>query len=126
MFDIKLTTSRSALYCMYLKRLDVVETGANGIDDRSKEVQRKMKININKAHELFGHSNEDCTLATAKALEYEIVRGSMKPCESCSIVQKNVPQVSDHAIAKVSNELVFLDIATVKKPKNIKFNISKK
>ena len=106
MFYIKLTNSRGALYYMYLKILDVVETSTSGIDGRSNAVPRKMKINIKKSHEMFGHSNEDCTNAKAKVIGYEIVRGSMKPCESCGIAkerQKNVPQVSDPVIAKVPN-----------------------
>ena len=114
---------------LYLKRMSAVEPGASGVDKRLTAVSRKMKININKAHELFGYSNEDCTCATAKVLRYEIVRGSMKPCESCGIAEarhKYVPQVSINVITKVPNEHVFLDITAVKKPQSIKFNVTKK
>ena len=58
---------------MYLKRLDFVEPSASEIDDRSNAVPRKMKINIYKSNEMVGHSNEDYTLAKAKAIGYEIV-----------------------------------------------------
>jgi hypothetical protein len=68
-FDIKINTSRGAIFAIYFKRI-VVDTGLGSI-----AVQ---KWNIDVLHRRYGHSSEDATRATAKLLGYEVARGSMK------------------------------------------------
>ncbi len=50
---------------------------------------------IAKAHALLGHHSEAIARKIAKELGWTISRGSMKPCEACTIAkakQKNVPK----------------------------------
>jgi hypothetical protein len=78
------------------------------------------RMSIKEAHEkYFGHSHEDAMCKAAKALEIEILRGSMKVCEACTVAkanQKNVLKESQE-IAVVSKEerRVFLNVSAVKK-----------
>eukprot|EP00957_Ditylum_brightwellii_P144991 11043033-Ditylum_brightwellii.AAC.1 len=44
-----------------------------------------MRINMNRAHELLGHTDKDQTQRTAKHLGWEVTRGGFKPCESCAV-----------------------------------------
>ena len=120
-FDIKVTTAKGALYCAYLKR----EVGAIGTNDKP---NKGKKISINTAHEIFGHADEETTRKIAKELGYELTRGTMKPCVSCAIAkakQKNVPKLSKHEPSKQVNGRVYLDISTVKKPKDVKVTLTK-
>lgn len=81
------------------------------------------KINVNLAHELFDHGDENSTQETAAALGYEIARGAMKPCKACADAkakQKNLPTHREHVPSKESNERIFLNLATVKAPKSLK------
>jgi hypothetical protein len=80
------------------------------------------KMNITKAHELLGHCNEGMTQEATKNMGW-ILTGPWKECASCAVgkaKQKNVPKESEHAPATKEEEenRVFLDIATVKKPKD--------
>eukprot|EP00957_Ditylum_brightwellii_P083981 6383421-Ditylum_brightwellii.AAC.1 len=62
-----------------------------------------LRLNVNKAHELLGHTNKDRTWRTTKHLGWEIVCGGFVPCESCAVGkarQKNVPKISGHVKAK--------------------------
>ena len=135
-FDIKITTKRGALYCMYLKRDDLGEVMGGQVETTTsidKEVNSKKslkddklkpKIGVDKADCIFGHASEDETRKTAEALGYRVVRGTMKPCDACAAAkakQKNVPKKSEHVKAERPNERVFLDISTVKKNKEIQF-----
>ena len=136
-FDIKITTKRGALYCMYMKRNSGDVVGAQ-VDSNDPEestsgmssVKNEMKptIGIEKAHHLFGHASEDETRKTAEALGYRVVRGTLKPCDACTAAkakQKNVPKASEHVPAGKPNERVFLDISTIKKCNDIKFKPAK-
>ena len=63
------------------------------------------------------------TRSTAKNMGFELTRGSLQTCESCATgksKQKNVPQISDHNPSTKSNERIFLDIYTIKEPKDDK------
>jgi hypothetical protein len=110
-FDIIIPTPKGALYCMYFKRksemsMSVTDSGT--------------KMNITKAHELLGHCNEEMTREAAKNMGW-ILTGPWKEYASCAAgkaKQKNVPKESEHAPASKGENRIFLDIATVKQPKD--------
>jgi len=77
----------------------------------------KVKLIMQQAHSLLGHSNEEATCKSAKALGWDLKPGSLQPCEACTAAkakQKNVPKESAHVSASASYERIYLDIATVK------------
>ena len=124
-FDTKLTTRRGAIYCMYLKKLPPNETATSSVEEPTDDAPA---MNINRAHEVFGHCDENTTRKIASAMGVRLVRGCMTPCEACGLAkakQKNVPKVSRHIKAKVPNERVFLDISTIVTPKLLKTTIQK-
>ncbi len=50
----------------------------------------------------------------------EITKGTLQVCEAYAMTkakQKNVPKTSEHELATTDGRRVFLEIATVKKPK---------
>jgi len=76
-----------------------------------------IKMSIDRAHAILGHSSEGKTRQTAAALEILITRGALKTCKSCAIAkakQKNVNDESAGEKAVKYNERVYHDIATVK------------
>eukprot|EP00977_Amphora_coffeiformis_P012695 scaffold3199_cov165-Amphora_coffeaeformis.AAC.18 len=82
-------------------------------------------MSIQKAHELVGHSIEDVTRKTAKALGWTITRGSLRVCGACSEAkakQKNLHSKNPDESEKASkvNEHVHLDLATIKAQKPCK------
>jgi hypothetical protein len=104
-FDLKIKTKEGCIFVMYLHR-DEAEVNAV-------QAAAHLKINIEKAHQLLGHMNEATTRATAKVLGWDIVRGALKPCESCAVgkaKQKNVPKKSDHVPTAKPGERLYLDI----------------
>ena len=61
-YDINIKTKEGILFAAYVNHeLPTQEISAVGADC-------SMKVNINKAHELLDHMNEDTTRAAAKAL----------------------------------------------------------
>eukprot|EP00957_Ditylum_brightwellii_P111236 8481988-Ditylum_brightwellii.AAC.1 len=59
-------------------------------------------MNVDKAHCLLGHPDEDKMHASAKHLGWIITRGEMAPCELSAVGkawQKNVPKASDYVKA---------------------------
>jgi hypothetical protein len=115
-FDIKVETKKGVLYCMRVKRNPVGnETGMAGAnDEKINEDKKKPKakmMNIQTAHEKFGHMDEARTRAAAAHLGITIVREMLKPCKDCAVrkaKQKNVPQQSDHEQSSKLNEKFFL------------------
>jgi hypothetical protein len=108
-FDIVIPTPKGALYCLYFKR---------GCEMAMAATSQGTKMNVMKAHGVLGHSNEDTTRATAKALGW-VLTGTWSPCEACAAGkarQKNLPK-SEHAPAEKGANRIFLDLATVKTPK---------
>jgi hypothetical protein len=94
---------------MYMQRESMEVAAVQTVTDR--------QINIEQAHQLFVHMSNETTRATAKALGWEITRGSMEPCESCAVVkakQKNVPKKSEHVQAVKPGERIYLDISSIK------------
>lgn len=110
-FDLKIPTRKGFVCGVYIARN--VETAATNL-------QAKVKMSVMNAHDRLGHINEAETRKIAKALGWELSPGAMGVCEACTIAkakQKNVPKESEHVPAGKPNERIFLDIATIKKPK---------
>ena len=60
-------------------------------------IDKAHTYNINKAHALLRHDNENDTKQIASHLGWTITRGSLGACESCANAkgrQKNVPKIS--------------------------------
>lgn len=104
-FDIKISTKQGAIYCMYFKHKNEVGVAAT-----------KTKMNIVKIHGLLGHGHEASNRRTAKALEIDITRGTLPPCEACVAAkaeQKAIVANVDYVPAIISNEWIYTDIATL-------------
>jgi hypothetical protein len=80
-------------------------------------------MNIERAHAILGHSNEDTTQKMAVALNMQFTRGSLKRCEPCAVAkarQMNVNSKSKGSKAEKFNGRVYHDIAIVKESNNDK------
>eukprot|EP00957_Ditylum_brightwellii_P022734 1714757-Ditylum_brightwellii.AAC.2 len=89
-FDTVIPTKEGLIFAVYIKRKVNTEMANAGTDPVP-----QVKMNINKAHDLLGHADEDKTHAMAKHLQWTILRGGMKTCEACAVgkaKQKNVPK----------------------------------
>eukprot|EP00957_Ditylum_brightwellii_P211343 15366072-Ditylum_brightwellii.AAC.3 len=78
-------------------------------------------MNVNKAHALLDHPDEDKKRATAKHLGWDIVHGQMNTCKSCTLgkaKQKNTPKQSGHIKADKLGQHVFINISMIKGVKN--------
>jgi hypothetical protein len=109
-FDLMIPTPKGMLFAIYFSREQ--EIAGAGADTTA-------KMSVQMAHERLGHCGEDLTRKTAKLMGWELTPGELKPCQACAAgkaKQKNVPKASEHKSSKVSNERVYLDIATVKTP----------
>ena len=112
-------TPKGAIYFAYLKRKNVEVASAS---------KANKLISVNLAHQIFGHGDEASTRKTAKALGFELNRGTMKPCVSCSVAkakQKNLPSLGEHVLSAESNGRVFLDLSTVKPPGHLNVRVTK-
>jgi hypothetical protein len=113
-FDIKITTSTGAIYCMYMKRK--FELTNMSTDGKRKEVT----YTVLQAHERLGHSNEDAMRATADAIGMKLRKGGMGTCLACTIgkaKQKNVKNKSEGNKSKEPGGRMYLDISTAKDKK---------
>ena len=73
-FDIVVPTAKGAVYvCKFVQGVEIALV-CTTID---------MCMNINTAHCLLGHRNEDSVRRTAKKMGLELTRGSLKPCKHC-------------------------------------------
>ena len=118
-FNIVIPTPKGAIYCAYLCRQGS-EVAATS------QVQKKISVNL--AHELFAHGDESSTRETAEALGFEVTCGTLKPCKACAAAkakQKNLPTHGEHIPSKENNEKIFLDLSTVKAPKELKMTVTK-
>ena len=83
-FDVVVPTEKGAIYaCKFVCAVEVATASA----------ENTMRVNINIAHCLLGHRNEDSVRKTAKELGWVLTRGTMKLCEYCArskAKQKNV------------------------------------
>ena len=64
---------------------------------------------VNLVHQIFGHGDEASTRKTAKALGFELNRGTMTPCVSCTAAkakQKNLPSHGEHVLSTEQRESI--------------------
>ena len=69
---------------------------------------------------MFGHIDKDKVREMCKYLGYTIQRGTRTPCLPCreaKAKKEPIPKISDRKLSTMPSELMFLDIATIKKPK---------
>ena len=67
-------------------------------------------MTIEQAHVRLGHSSEDATRKAAKALNWTLTKGTMKPCDACAAAkakQKNVPKTSSMAPSNTKKSNLF-------------------
>ena len=118
-FDIVIKTERGAIFATYIKRRNAPELQGGMV------VQEGSKMNVEKAHDLLGHSNEDTTRTTAKHLGWALTKGA-KPCQSCAEAKakkKIIPKKTEGKKASRPNERLFQDLATVKAPKALNITV---
>ena len=111
-FDIKIKTKEGCIFAVY------IETDKCG-EMSNVQTDTGIRINPDKAHDILGHMDENRTRQAAKHLGWTITRGNMN-CESCPIAkakQKNVPKETANAQATKQGERVYLDMFSVKQPK---------
>jgi hypothetical protein len=105
-FDIKIHTTRGVLFAVKVdKRTEIA-----GI---VKEVKKVKEITSMEAHQCLGHLSQKSKKDTAKQLGWHLI-GEFVKCEDCAIDkgrQKNVNQRSNHEIAGMVGEHIFLDVA---------------
>jgi len=85
--------------------------------NKSVRLNLAIKMSIDRAHAILGHSSEAKTRETVAALGILITRGALKTCKSCAISkarQKNENEESAGEKAVKYNGRVYHDIATVK------------
>jgi hypothetical protein len=75
----------------------------------------KVKIDVNKLHEILGHPSEETTKRTAKGMGIELT-GEFKRCENCALSNIRKRKVTKESENKATNkgERLFLDISSVK------------
>ena len=94
------------------------------------------KISKKFSHDLTGHINSEESEKTVKYLGYDLSRGGMNPCEACAEAKakmKNLPTrvhtvdtiVRPRVIPARPNNLMSLDISTIKAPEGVKITVSK-
>ena len=85
--------------------------------NKSVQLKPAIKMSIEQAHAILGHSSKGKTQQTAAALGILITRGALKTCESCAIVkakQKIVNEESKEVKSIKYNGRFYHDSATVK------------
>eukprot|EP00536_Pseudo-nitzschia_multiseries_P007996 jgi/Psemu1/19269/gm1.19269_g len=127
-FDIQIPTYISCVWVGYFER---IANPTNNLDisaaTATTTTSEGTQMNINKAHQLLGHMDETKTRRTAAALSWTITRGAMQPCEDCAKAKakakrKVIPTESEHQAATKPGERLFLDMSSVKPPKEAKSN----
>ncbi len=125
-FDIRVKTPKGVLWCASIKQPESNGEIAAGMSNNKsinqpkesmQELTPAIKMNIEQAHAVLGHSSEETTRQTAAALGMGIIRGTLKTCKSCAIAkakQKNLNNESEGAKADKFNAQVYHNIATVK------------
>ena len=106
-FDIVIPTARGALFaCRFIREAEFA-----GIS-----TEAGSKMNIQKAHNLLGHGNEEATRKSAQQLGWVLTRGKLKPCEHCAKAKskhKNVCKESTAPKATEPGGRVCLDLSKV-------------
>ena len=86
-FDIKIPTSKGAVFAMYVKRANSIKT--------ANMVTNVKKMTIQQAHERLEHIGEDAVRKIAKTLNWSIMPGLLSPCKACAVGkarQRNLPK----------------------------------
>ncbi len=130
-FDIRVETPKGVLWCAYIRRPESKGEVAAGMSNdkgdnqlnESVQLNPAIKMSIEQAHAILGHSSEGKTRQTAEALGIRITRGTLKTCKSCAIAkakQKHMNDESEGDKAVKYNGRVYHGIATVKESKDDK------
>jgi hypothetical protein len=91
MFDIIIPTPEGMVFAAYFNRHE--ELANVNVNAAGPAEAAPVTMNIDQAHAKFGHANEEDTRKTAKELGIVITRGTLRPCEVCTVAkakQKNV------------------------------------
>jgi hypothetical protein len=115
-FDIMIPTEDGCVYASYLKHRE------GAASTTTTALAQVTKMNVKQAHQKFGHCNEDTTRKMAKELGWDLSRGGLGMCESCTTAnakQKNVPQESNHEPASKPNERIYMDLPLIKEKKGM-------
>jgi hypothetical protein len=130
-FDIKISTRKSVLYCAYLKR-----DGCDGIElNKIKAVQAResevaqanlgmvttvsnpsQAIPVELAHAWLGHMDVEKTRSIAKHLRWNLSRGTLKPCAACAVGKARQAPIKppEDAGPVDDTKRVFLDLSSLK------------
>ncbi len=121
-FDIVIPTAHVAIFaCQFIRDADVCVVCT--------DVGTKM--NIQEAHELLGHDDEESTRKTALELSWILSQGMLKPCLHCAKAkakQKNVCKESTAPKTDVPGGRANLDLSkvTVTKTDDSEFKLTNK
>jgi len=113
-FDIVVRTTTGLVFCMYLERLNNEFTFST--------LTNRAPWSLLEAHERLGHPNKDATRDMVKGLGVTVKPGVMGVCWACTVAnakQKNVVQFSMHQRSVIPGERVFVDISSIKPPKDV-------
>jgi len=106
-FDIVVPAEKGAIYaCKLVHTVEVATASTDNV----------IRLNINMAHCLLGHQNEDYTQKTVRELGWVLTRGTLKPCKHCArskAKQKNVHKESVAPKADVLGHRLYLDLSKV-------------
>ncbi len=95
-FDIRDKTPKGVLWCANIRRPEAKgevaagmsnNRGDNQPNESVQELTLAIKMSIEQAHAILGHSSKGKTQQTAAALGILIMRGALKSCESCAIAK---------------------------------------
>ena len=120
-FNIVIKTNQGTIFATYIKRRNALELQGGMV------VKEGSRMNIDRSHDLLGHSNKDNTRATAKHLGWELSK-SAKPRKSCAKAkaeQKIVLKRMSRKKASRPNERLFQDLATVKVPEALNITVTR-
>jgi hypothetical protein len=113
-FDIKIPTPTGAIFCGYFKRLN--ELGAPAVEAESAK-DKAPRLSIRDAHLRLGHTPEDLTRKIAAQLGWELQRGTLAPCDGCTVgkaKQKNLPtRVRMEPLRYLFKKFVSVDIMSL-------------
>lgn len=118
-FDIKIKTPTAAIFCGYFKRLN--ELGAPAVEAESAK-DKAPRLSIRDAHLRLGHTPEDLTRKIASQLGWELQRGTLSPCDGCTVgkaKQKNLPTKARMEPLKDGEIRMYIDLATIKPKKGM-------
>jgi hypothetical protein len=110
-FDHRIETSNGFLLAAKFEPVETMKETALA------SLKAGTNIKASDLHAKLGHVNDEYMRATAKAMGLEVT-GTLKTCESCAIGKAKQKNLSKHDERQSTHpgELVYLDIAGMKKP----------